>query len=66
MGQPRNTTGKGYFAVRGGEPLAKRAIAVRLPESVDTKLREAVGDDLSHWLRQTIIEKLESETSQTV
>ena len=65
MSQPRNTTGKGYFAVRGDEPLAKRAIAVRLPESIDIKLRETVGNDLSDWLRQTIIEKLESETSQT-
>ena len=63
MKQPRNTTGKGYFAVRGDEPLAKRSIAVRLPESIDVQLRQAQGKDLSDWLRRTIIEKLEREQS---
>lgn len=66
MGKPRNTTGKGYFTVQGTEPLAKRAISVRLPESVDTQLRQEIGENLSNWLRQAIIEKWEEERSKTV
>jgi hypothetical protein len=61
MGKPRNTTGKGYFTVQGKEPLAKRAIAVRLPESVDAELRKEIGDGLSEWMRQAIIEKWEKQ-----
>lgn len=64
MGKPRNTTGKGYFTVEGSEPLAKRAVSVRLPESLDIELRAYVGKDLSGWLRQAIIEKLEQEKTQ--
>lgn len=66
MGKPRNTTGKGYFTVQGKEPLAKRAIAVRLPESVDAQLRQEIGEDLSNWLRQAIIEKWEQQKAETV
>lgn len=65
MSKPRNTTGKGYFTVKGTEPLAKRAIAVRLPQSLDAELRKYVGKDLSAWLRQAIIDKLEQEKSQS-
>lgn len=57
----RNTTGKGYFTVRGKEPLAKRAIAVRLPESLDNEVREVAGDGLSDWLRAAIIEQLKRD-----
>lgn len=63
MGKPRNTTGKGYFKVEGTEPLAKRAVSVRLPESVDAELRQMVGSDLSAWLRKTIETQLEKEKS---
>lgn len=66
MSKPRNTTGRGYFTVRGTEPLAKRAVAVRLPESLDAELREYVGKDLSSWLREAIVQKLEQEKTQTV
>lgn len=66
MSKPRNTTGKGYFSVKGSEPLAKRAISVRLPESLDAELRQTVGGDLSDWLRRVIAEKLEEEKAQTV
>ena len=66
MSKPRNTTGKGYFRVKGSEPLAKRAISVRLPESLDAELRQTVGGDLSDWLRRVIAEKLEEEKAQTV
>lgn len=59
MGRARNTTGKGYFTVQGKEPLAKRTIGVRLPESVDAEMREEIGDELSDWVRQAILEKWE-------
>lgn len=65
MSKPRNTTGKGYFTVQGKEPLAKRAMAVRLPESVDAQMRQEIGEDLSDWLRQAIIEKWEEKKKQT-
>ena len=57
----RNSTGKGYFTVRGKEPLAKRAIAVRLPESLDNEVRELAGNELSNWLRKAIIEQLKRD-----
>ena len=59
--KPRNTTGKGYYKVKGTEPLAKRPIALRLPESVDKELREIVGDNLTEWLRQAIAYQVEGE-----
>lgn len=57
----RNKTGKGYFTVEGAEPLAKRPIAVRLPESLDTELREIAGDDLSNWIRKAVLERLNKD-----
>ncbi len=63
MSKPRNTTGKGYFTVKGPEPLAERAIAVRLPKSLDSELRDHIGTggDLSDWLRKAIAARLEQE-----
>lgn len=56
-----NRTGKGYFEIRGNEPLAKNAIGVRLPQSADTELRAIAGDDLSSWVRTAILRQLELE-----
>ena len=64
MKKPRNTTGKGYFSVKGSEPLSKNALHVRLPESRDVEVRELAGDRLSEWLREAIIEKIEREKQQ--
>jgi len=61
MKKPRNTTGKGYFTVDGPEPLSKKALHVRLPESRDAEVRELAGDKLSEWLREAIVEKIERE-----
>ncbi len=61
MGKPRNTTGKGYFTVKGEEPLSKRTVTVRLPESIDAELRQEIGEGLSDWMRQAIIEKWEQQ-----
>lgn len=61
MSKARNTTGKGYFTVKGKEPLAKRAIAVRLPESLDDEVRRNAGKELSDWLRMAIIEQLKRD-----
>ncbi len=56
-----NRTGKGYFKLKGAEPLAKKAVMARLPISMDAAVREIAGDDLSDWIRQAIAEKLERE-----
>lgn len=66
MSKARNTTGRGYFTVQGREPLAKRAVAVRLPESVDAELRQEIGEDLNNWLRQAIIEQWVKHKKETV
>ena len=65
MKKPRNTTGKGYFEVKGSEPLAKLALSVRVPESMDVQVRQIAGEDLSSWLRSAIAEKLTRELLQT-
>lgn len=62
--KPRNTTGKGYYKVKGAEPLAKQPIALRLPESVDKELRELAGEDLTGWLRKAIAEQVQREKQQ--
>jgi hypothetical protein len=51
----------GKFCVPWPEPISKRQIGVRLPESMDSAVRELAGDDLSNWVRQAIAEKLERE-----
>ncbi len=56
-----NRTGKGYFQIKGSEPLAKRAVMARLPVSMDEAVRKIAGDDLSEWIREAIAEKLERE-----
>jgi hypothetical protein len=56
-----NRTGKGYFQLKGAEPLAKKAVMARLPVSMDAAVREIAGDDLSDWIRQAITKKLERD-----
>lgn len=63
---PKNTTGKGYFTVQGAEPLSKRTLHVRVPESLEARARELAGDDLSGWLRRAIAEQVERETAQNM
>ena len=64
MQQPRTKKGtfKSQYPERRGEP-----IAIRLPESLDRKLRELVdwkssadNPKLKQWLEETIAEKLKS------
>lgn len=62
--KPRNTTGKGYYQVRGAEPLAKKPIALRLPETVDQEVRQLAGEDLTGWLRRAIAAQVEIEKAQ--
>jgi hypothetical protein len=57
-----NRTGKGYFEVKGSEPLAKKAVMAGLPVSMDEKVRQLAGDDLSNWIRQAVAEKLARES----
>ncbi len=59
----RNTTGRGYFQVTGDEPLAKKGMTVRLPESLDAQVRQIAGSDLSGWLRRAIAAQLSQEES---
>lgn len=61
MKQPRNKEGK--FSSAYVEPRGK-AIAFRLPLSLDTAVREVAGDDLNEWVRKAIAEKLERELRQ--
>ncbi len=59
-----NRTGKGYFQVQGPEPLAKKAVMARLPVSMDEKVRQLAGDNLSGWIREAIAEKIARETRE--
>lgn len=59
-----NRTGKGYFEVKGAEPVAKKPLTVKLPISMDKAVRKVAGEDLSGWLRQAIAEKLEREQQE--
>ncbi len=61
MKKPQNTTGKEYFKTAGAEPPSKNALAVRLPESMDSQVRQLAGNALSEWLREASTEKLERE-----
>ncbi len=56
-----NRTGKGYFEVQGSEPVAKKPLTVKLPVSMDARLREVAKDGLADWVRAAIAEKLERE-----
>lgn len=58
-----NRTGKGYYKVAGNEPLGK-ALGLRLPQSIDSKLREELnlsGTALLDYVRQAVAEKLERD-----
>ena len=59
-----NRTGKGYYTPKGSEPLSKQPIAVRLPQSIDAKLRldlELSGAALLDYVRQAVAEKLDRD-----
>lgn len=56
--QPRSE--KGLFGSAYREPRGE-PIALRLPKSLDTILRQAAGDQLKLWVEQAIAEKLERE-----
>jgi hypothetical protein len=55
---------QGNFKSPNPEPLAKRVIGVRLPMSVDARVRQLAGDELAEWVRQAIAEKLARESCQ--
>lgn len=59
-----NRTGKGYYQVQGAEPVAKKALAVKLPVSMDKAVREIAGDNLSGWIREAIAMKLAQEQQE--
>lgn len=63
-----NRTGKGYFSVKGKEKLSPIALGLRLPESVDTKLREEFGLSgaaLLDYIREAVTEKIERDSQPT-
>ncbi len=57
-----NPSPKDRYQVKGGEPLAKKILGVRVRESLDQKVRELPGD-LSARLRRWIEEGYERDTS---
>jgi len=61
-----NRTGKGCYQVQGTEPVAKLALAVKLPISMDAAVRERAQGNLSAWLKEAIAEKLEREQQKDV
>ena len=61
MEQPRDAkTGK--FGQTGKEPKGP-PIALRLPRSLDSQLREAAGPDVNSWIERAIAEKLGQQKS---
>lgn len=60
--QDKNT---GKFCSPNPEPLGKKIVGVRLPESVEAQLRALSGGDLSGFIRQAIAEKLERERQRS-
>ena len=58
----KNTTGKGYFIVNGSEPLSKKTYHVRVPQSVEDEMVRLAGDNISSWLREAIVEKIERQS----
>lgn len=57
-----NRTGKGYYKPRGKEKLSSICIGLRLPESIDRKLREEYRlekTDLGDFIREAVREKVE-------
>ncbi len=51
----------GKFCLVASEPISKKQIGVRLPVSMEEKLRQIAGKDMSAWVREAIAEKLERE-----
>ena len=58
VNQPRNKDGK--FGRAYVEPRGK-AIALRLPESIDREARKLAGEDLVEFNRKAVAEKVEWE-----
>ncbi len=56
-----NRSGKGYFKAMGDEPLSRQQIGTKLPLSLEKEVRQVAGDNLSAWIREAILEKLERE-----
>lgn len=52
----------GKFRLVESEPISKKQIGVRLPLSMEEKLRQIAGKDMSAWVREAIAEKLERDT----
>lgn len=61
MNQPRAAGGK--FGSPYKEPRGK-AIALRLPQSLDEAVRAAAGDNLKSWIEDAIALKLKQELEQ--
>lgn len=51
---------EGKFAPIGNEPMADKAVCVRLPQDVDAVVR-ALGDERSAWLRDVITKAARAE-----
>ncbi len=51
-------TESGKF-ISTSEPVVSRPIAIRLPPSLEMKLRKYAGDAIAPWIREAITEKLE-------
>lgn len=60
-----NRTGKGYFSLTGKERLGK-ALGLRLPVSIELKLREELqlnNAEINEYIRLAVAEKLERENT---
>lgn len=56
---------KGRFGRIYAEPRGK-AIALRLPESIDKQARIIAGDNLTDFIREAVAEKLERDLKQNM
>ncbi len=61
MKKPPQDRKTGKFCSPNPEPLGKKIVGVRLPESMEAQLRQVGGKDLSGWIREAIAEKLERD-----
>jgi hypothetical protein len=52
---------QGRFVSQNPEPLAEKAISVRLPVSIDAVIRALPSDERSQWLRRVLCEAAEQE-----
>lgn len=54
------------FQVKGSEPLSKKVIGLRLPESLDEEIRSWAGEDLSERVRRYVIEGMNQDRPTAV